>query len=146
MIIRACYKSRYESRMSKRVHREASRLELKRYDWYSWRGFTLPDAIELAYAIHQPSDRGFNPERGVAFMEAAHRDLHDAIPKSVAAALLGFSTPEFRKGTYYKNGAEELPFNLHPRLTFYPWIRTSLTTRKEVKELLDSGKYQLHPR
>lgn len=144
MIVRACSHSKYDHKMHKRAQRGAKKLGLTTYDWYSWRGYSLPDAIELAYELHKPGDRGFNPERAAAIMEMAQKDLEDAIPKAFAAKLLGFNTPTFRKGTYYKDDAKELPFDHHPRAGFYPWIRTALTTRTEIKELIDSGKYKLH--
>lgn len=122
----------------KRVSRAQEKLGIRKYHWYDWEGYYVDDAVAIIEEMSRYKDFR-DPDRAVIQLITAHKDLEDAIPVAYAARVLGYPDPVFRKGTYFKNGAKELPFGHHPRLRFYPWIRQVLARQSDIEELYNGS-------
>lgn len=134
-IIRVCRMLGQRSSAKNKIYRYKLKHGLKKYHWYTKCGYKLEDAIKIVYHITEGIP-GKDPDRAAALLTAAHADLSDGIPVSLAADLLGIEKPEFKVGGKFHNG-EPLPFSHHPRLRMYWFIRRTIANKKEVKELYE---------
>lgn len=124
-------------------HKVRRVVGVKSLYWYTWKGYTLDDATKILYYIAEEQQfKRVDPEGAAGRLAMAFSDLNDSIPFPVAATALGFGTPEFKFNGRSHNGAT-LPFKVHPRLKMYPWIRRPVAWRPEIKELMESGDYEL---
>lgn len=80
-----------------------------------------------------------DPDGAAGRITQAFHDLNDSIPVSVAARLLGLTTPDFKVNGKFHDG-KPLPFRHHPRLRMYPWIKRPVAVRSEIEEMLDEQK------
>lgn len=125
----------------KRAYKSEEKHGFHSYDWYTWRGYKLDDAIQICYDIAEIEKfKRIDPDGAAGKMSMAYYDFQDAIPSAVAARILGLEVPDFIYAGRINFGSK-LPFETHPRRKMYPWISRSLARKSDIKEMLESGEY-----